>query len=290
MHTLEPAIVQYQDDERYFLLLGLCAIRCRTIGDAVTYLRRGLRIDDHNRDILQALAICAYIQNSKAQSIDYLLTALSAHPKYRPANALLQYIKSHSDSAPRQRAPATDHMRPFLPRIPYVSARVAYGTIASLAAAAAVACGVLLFVALPRAADDEATARRPGTEEIIGARGVGQYVDLQANSRYVFNNQQIAAILDGIERQFIAHADNEVCVDINRLLNSNAHEQIKQRMIFLGSYLSRPTFLSLSTEYSYSDVAAEPHLYNSCYIKWRGGGGQYRRPTGGNRVRFFSRL
>lgn len=280
LRLLEPEILSYPDNERYFLLLGLCCVRCRTIGDAVTYLQRGLRINDHNSDILQTLAVCACIQNRKPDAIAYLLTILEGSPRNKRAAALLRFLQKRTDDRHLpSRQPRTahqphttnsvEHMRPFLPVIPYIFRRVFSIVLVGTIGGALVVAGALVLNAL-LGDRNEPLPLRAGTEEVIRAKNITQYIDLEVTSRYVLNNQQVADMLDTIEGRFVAYEDNQVCVDINRILQSNAHSQIKQRMIFLSSYLIPATFVSLSAGHSYEEVASEPYLYNSCYVRWQG--------------------
>ena len=57
---------------------------------------------------------------------------------------------------------------------------------------------------------------------------------------------------------------------VNRLFNSNASELIKERARLLSSYFSTPTFVDFADNFTYAEVAAEPWLYEGCYVRWSG--------------------
>lgn len=308
LRLLEPEIITYQDSERYFLLLGLCCIRCRNIGEAITYLQRGQRLNEQNSDILQALAISTYMQNNNAESIAYLLTILEEQPKNRRAAEFLQHIRARfekGDGGKGSAGSGISNMQPFLPVVPFLLRRIVmllYIALGSIALAIVViGLGVRVIRGageargeqearreqeVPEArreqepqevrskpvAEDAPTApARVGVEEVITARQAEQRIDYAAApSSYVLNDEQVNDLLDTIEGEFLAGNDNRACVAINRILNSNAHAQVKQRMIFFSSYLIPPDFSSSFIGYSYQEVRAEPQLYNSCYVKWRG--------------------
>jgi len=266
---LEPEILNHQDDERYFLLLALCCMRTHNINDARVYLQRGLRINEEQRDLMQAMALCDYIQNRSAESIPRLLTLLDIYPTYKKGNALLRYIKdAHSALAPITRK-NVHHLYSFFPA-------VRRGARYSLITAAIIVAGVALtataFIFLPRAPslDDAARDLRPGIEEIVRAERSESYIDLAINARYVLNEARVEELLAEIKREFLLYNDNLICPTLNRILFSNAHGDVKQRMLLLRSYLSAPTFALFQGDYSYADIAADPYLYTSCYVMWRG--------------------
>ena len=265
LRVLEPEIIQHQHDEQYFLLLGLCCIRCHNINDAIVYLKRGLRIDEGNIDILQALAVVFYMQKHNQNSINHLLDILDTHPKHKKANAFLEFIKLHAVS--KISSKNVHQVYPFLPAVTHKAKIVIVAIASSIIVLVSASIFTLIMLWDPGAS---ISSTRVGTEEIIRAKKIEQYISLGTNSIYTLNNTQIAELLNDIEQEFLLHRDNMVCIHTNRILNSNAHAELKQRMLFLRSYLSAPTFTSLTESFSYTDVITNPYLYNSCYIRWTG--------------------
>jgi hypothetical protein len=57
---------------------------------------------------------------------------------------------------------------------------------------------------------------------------------------------------------------------LNRILESNASEPVKNRARILISYTVIPGFDTLKDRFSYSDVIKDPFVYRDCHVIWRG--------------------
>lgn len=64
--------------------------------------------------------------------------------------------------------------------------------------------------------------------------------------------------------------DNAAHVEINKVLGSNAKDSIKAKARDLLSTLRTQTFDSLKDNYSYTQIAKNPALYEDCYVIWDG--------------------
>ena len=72
------------------------------------------------------------------------------------------------------------------------------------------------------------------------------------------------------QRLFLAHRDDAARVRLNRILESNASEPIKNRAMILISYMQIPGFDTLKDRFSYNEVINDPFLYRDVHVIWRG--------------------
>jgi hypothetical protein len=69
---------------------------------------------------------------------------------------------------------------------------------------------------------------------------------------------------------FIEHRDEVAKVSLNRLIESNASDPVKNKARLLISYMEEPGFDTLKDRFSYSEIKQDPLLYRNCYVIWRG--------------------
>jgi hypothetical protein len=115
------------------------------------------------------------------------------------------------------------------------------------------------------------SARRGNISEII-LKGEERSTPVQIGGsyRYVLTGKQV---LDNYERArtlFIERRDEPAKVALNRLLESNAADTIKNKARLLISYMDVPGFNTLKDRFTYGEVKKEPVLYRDCHVIWRG--------------------
>jgi hypothetical protein len=95
-------------------------------------------------------------------------------------------------------------------------------------------------------------------------------VQIGGSYRYILTRNQV---LDGYENArslFLEYRDEPAKVALNRLLESNASEPVKNKARLLVSSMDVPDFGSLKDGYSYRQVMQDPVLYRDCYVIWKG--------------------
>jgi len=81
---------------------------------------------------------------------------------------------------------------------------------------------------------------------------------------------RVRQVFQKARRLLLDYRDNMAAVEINRLLLSNATLAIKERARMLKGFVTQPTFDTLRDGFAYSQVAAQPALYDGCAVRWRG--------------------
>jgi hypothetical protein len=88
--------------------------------------------------------------------------------------------------------------------------------------------------------------------------------------RYVLTRNQVIDEYNNAFKLFAEYRDDGARVSLNRILESNASEPIKNRARLLISFMEPPGFDTLKDRFLYSDVSRDPFIYRDCHVIWRG--------------------
>jgi hypothetical protein len=69
---------------------------------------------------------------------------------------------------------------------------------------------------------------------------------------------------------FNNYEDNLAQREINRIQESNASEELKQKVSLLEKYIREPGFDTFTRNFSYREVKEKILLYEGCYVIWKG--------------------
>jgi hypothetical protein len=89
---------------------------------------------------------------------------------------------------------------------------------------------------------------------------------------YILTRDQAVNLYDKALSLFTVYRDEAAKININRILESNASESIKNKSRLLLEYMEPPGFDSFkqNDNSSYTDVKNEPALYRDVHVIWRG--------------------
>jgi hypothetical protein len=88
--------------------------------------------------------------------------------------------------------------------------------------------------------------------------------------RYVLSSRQVLDTYEKARRLFMDYRDEAAQVELNRIIESNASDPIKNKARLLLGYTNTPGFDTLKDRYSYAEVNVDPVLYRDCFVIWRG--------------------
>jgi len=111
--------------------------------------------------------------------------------------------------------------------------------------------------------------RRKDYQE-ISAEDFPALLDSSQTSLFILTRDDLQKTLDRINESFVSYHDNPAMRDINRILLSNAHQDIKTRVSLLEKNIRVPSFADFQDNFSYREVREEPLLYRNCYVLWKG--------------------
>jgi len=97
-------------------------------------------------------------------------------------------------------------------------------------------------------------------------------VETGGSYRYILTRDQALGLYDRALSLFTSYRDETAKISLNRILESNASEGLKNRARLLISNMDVPGFdtFKRSDNVSFADVMKEPAVYRDVYVIWRG--------------------
>ncbi|GHV29218.1 hypothetical protein AGMMS4952_14600 [Spirochaetia bacterium] len=273
---LQPEVVRYHDSFNYYYILGSACLRAGDLGGAYTYFKRGREIKMLEPLVLLGMAVCCLHRGDTAKAVDLYLEVLDLEPRNSIARKALQVLRKHGGSEEIQAwidSGRSHHLFPAIPALPLTPGRVLLPLAGGILAAAFV-LGVLAatgVIKLGKAAPERAGLAGIALER--EERETPVQVDLRSNGgtyRYILTRNQVLELYETARKLFAAYRDEAAKVPLNRLIESNASDPVKNKARLLISYTEPPGFDTLKDRFPYAEVRQDPLLYRDCYVIWRG--------------------
>ncbi len=255
---LEPEVFQYRNSFSYYRLLGISCLRTGDLNGAQSYLDRARQLKLDDIDCRLALAAVHFRKEEYEDSLEIWLSILDQSPKNATARHGLGLLR---DDAKLAKASSSQHavkkIYPSMPvRLPWLSIVAGFLVLAAL---------VVLIPLIVRK-----TPVRPELTSIQIPKRDEDLVDDRERHDLTLTAAQVRQIFEKARDLFNRYEDNLANIELNRLLGSNASEQIKDIARTLKDHLKRPDFSNFKGTLNLADVSANPALYQDCYVRWAG--------------------
>jgi hypothetical protein len=227
------------------------------------------------KDPLSMLGLAALYLNRKdtVQAVDYYLDVEELDPGNKIALKGLAIIRKYSEHDSISAWLAEEKLYKLYPPIPY--AGVTLGTAISIFlvifSVALLALGLLVvFHALPNPFNIR--SGRPTVEFELSGQERDEPVETAGLYRYILTSNQVVDNYDKALSLFTSYRDEAAKICLNRILESNASENLKNKSRLLLTFMEIPRFDNFkhSDNVSFTNVAKEPVLYRDVYVIWRG--------------------
>jgi tetratricopeptide (TPR) repeat protein len=269
--SLEIEASRYYGSFTYYYLLGISYLRSNIFRIAYTYLKLASEQKMRDPNTLVGLA-AVYLHNRDTdKAVDLYLEVLSIDESNKIAAKALKIIRKYP--GPENISTWIDSGRLHTLFPPFPKAGIPASGIVLHAAIAAAALGLVFGVLvktelIPLPSGRE---RRTVPPEYNLARDLlDAPVQTGGSYRYVLTRNQAVDDYNEARRLFIDYRDDAARVKLNRILESNASEPLKNSARILISYMEAPGFNTLKDKFSYSEVIKEPFIYRDCHVIWRG--------------------
>jgi tetratricopeptide (TPR) repeat protein len=266
---LESEESRYFGSFTYYYLLGLSYLYSQVFGMALTNFK--LAREQKIRDPLVLLGLAALYLNhgDTDKALDLYLEVLELDENNRIAKKALKIIRKYP--GPENIAAWIDSGKlpvlfPPLPKLPLPPSRFKTAVIILTLLAAGV-FGAVKMEILPFGA-------APGRNEPEGIELLKEDEDapmqIDGSYRYPLTTKEVVDTYNEARKLFASYHDEKARVNLNKLLESNCPEPVKNKARILLSYMDVPGFDTLKDRFSYKEVIDEPVLYRDCYVIWRG--------------------
>jgi hypothetical protein len=267
IRLLEPQVFRFRQNARFYYLLGISYLYTGDISGARTYLERVIQLEPRNSDARNALAAVHLKMNRNDEAILNWLRVLEDEPKNGIARKGLELLR-RTASEPGQLEDFLESKR-FFSLLPSEGFTVPPVLIVLVVLVFLLPLGLYLF---PRAQDilpSRTEEREPEVTSLEVSEDAG-VVAFSGSYRIMLTEEEIRETFESIKQYFNQRRDNLAQREINRILLSNASQEVKDKVSTIAGYLNPPDFQTFTDNFTYSEVISDPPLYEDCYVRWKG--------------------
>jgi len=269
---------RYHGAFKYYYLCGVICLHSGAFLEAKHYLERAKKIKMQDPCTMLGLAVL-YIRGmgSKgtniSQAVDYYLDVLELDPGNKLANRALAVIRANS--APEELSDwlTPERLAKLFPPIP--SPALSFQTI--MIGAGVLAALIIIFTGIlinRRVLPNPFVNRnaRPINDFVLTNEIRSDAVETGGSYKYILTRNEAINLYERALNLFSNYRDEAAKVNLNKILESNASEGLKNRARLLIHNTEVPGFdnFKMGDNPSYADVKNEPVLYRDVYVIWRG--------------------
>ncbi|MBO4404313.1 MAG: hypothetical protein J5780_03165 [Treponema sp.] len=272
---LEARSEFYADDFEYYVTLGKACLYVGDFGSAASYYSRAREIKINNSDLLLGQAAIFLTRGDTERAVDYYLNVLENDPRNVTAKAALDFIRTKGDYPTICRWNDSGKIKRFFPPLGINPLIVMRCALAGLAAGFLIAFFVMFFP--QRIPDFNGPRANLSLLSAIEDSSLVLSKEEMAKTRIslVLQKDEIRSSMNRCVKAFNEYKDNTAQIEINRLLNSNAGLEVRQKISVISEKLnSNPGFDSLMASgdnIQFTEIDREKfYLYEDCVVSWRG--------------------
>ena len=266
---LESEANRYYGSFTYNYLLGISYLYSKIFGVALTYLKHAYKLKMRDANTLLGLAALYINHGDTDKAVDLYLEVQSIDSSNRIAKKALKIIRKFPGTENISVWIDSGRLSVLFPPFPKVDVPRKKLTLGILAAAA-VLCIAFGIAHMTGLTSFERSQRELPAEITLTAEERETPVQVGGVYRYVLTRNQVLDNYNEALRLFAEYRDDAARVRLNRILESNASEPIKNRARLLISYMVVPGFDTLRDRFTYREVISDPFLFRGCHVIWRG--------------------
>jgi tetratricopeptide (TPR) repeat protein len=290
IHILEPEVVRYRDSFTYCYALGAAYLYSGNFMVALDYFKRARNIKMRDPSVLLGLAVLFLRRGDTDRAVDLYLEVQEQDPRNRTVKRAMRILRKYSglenlslwvDSG---KLPT---LYPPLPRLPLSLDRLLVPGLCLLLVLA-LGGGIMLkwgVFSLP--AGSHAPVRNGLSGSALERDERDSPVQIGGSYRYILTRTQVLDSYEEGRRLFTEYRDEAAKLALNRILESNAAEAIKNKARTLIFYTEIPGFDTLKDRFTYAEVIRDPALYRDCHVIWRGMATKLETPENGTSFDFL---
>jgi hypothetical protein len=266
IRLLEPQIFRFRQSYDFFYLAGMACLNTGDLGGASTYLQRGLGLKPNDAKANLGLAMVYLKRQDIQEAIRCYLEILDSEPGNKIAARGLALLQKNASPGQILELIESGRLERLLPD---GGRRFMPALITSAAVILALAAAVVIVLRYTDLFSPDRAVREPAVD-MISLDDVGNIIDLSGEYRYVLTEKEIEQSFSDVKKHFSRFRDNLAQREINRLLGSNASISVKEQARVIASYIPVPDFTTVSDQFDYEAVTADPFLYKDTFVVWSG--------------------
>ena len=267
--TLEVEANRYYGSFMYYYLLAASYLHAKIFGVALTYFKHAYKQKMRDTNTLLGLAVLYLNHGDTDKAVDLYLEVQSIDGANRIAKKALKILRKYSGQEKISSWIDSGKLHILFPPIPKADVSGKNITLGILAGVS-VLCLAFGIAYMSGIISFGGSQREIPAEFVLTSEEIETPVQIGGSYRYVLTRNQVLELYDEAQKLFIENRDDAARVRLNRILESNASEPIKNRSRLLISYMETPGFDTLKDRFAYSEVIRDPFLFRDCHVIWRG--------------------
>jgi tetratricopeptide (TPR) repeat protein len=269
---LESEALRYRDSFYYYYILASACLRTGDYGGAHTYFKRARDIKIRDPLAMTGLAALFLRRGELDRAVDFYLEIQELDPNNRIVKRALKMIKKNAGSGKISAwidSGKFSRLYPPVPKLALTSSRL-FLPLCVLAGVAVILAMLFRFNVI------RPFRSKPEREGFAGTALEREERDapfqIDGSYRYVLTRDEVLDAYAEARKLFADYRDEDAKVALNRILESNASEGIKNKARLLFSYTKSPGFDTFSERdsFKYAEIMKDPPLYRDCYVIWQG--------------------
>jgi tetratricopeptide (TPR) repeat protein len=267
IRLLEPQIFRFRESQEFYLLLGLSCLHAHDISAAYTYLQRGQDLSEHfEPDLMLGMAMVHLHRQENTEAVRCWLRVLEHDSKNSRAQRGLEFLRSEPKQERINDLLEEGKLEKLLPKTKK-RVKIKKTVIIPLVILFMLSVSSIFF--LPALRDFVARGETRDFQ-VLETNDFTELTSLTGSFHFILTAAEIEKSLSDINKYLLAYRDNLAMREINRILLSNAHQDVRIKVEGLIKNIRTPSFADFKDNFRYDEVAREPYLYRGCYVVWRG--------------------
>jgi tetratricopeptide (TPR) repeat protein len=282
VNLLIPFVEEYEYHIMALKLLGISLIETGRLEDAAGYLQSAFKQNRNDPETLNALAYLELINGRNETGITYLLDAVYLDEENDKLKRNLERVRAAENPALFLKMgkaytflfinlPDQPPLREFMEKAgEFIRKPVIRYIIIGLVAGLA---GILLYFLAPTIVNilEAYRMERSGVSfSQVTIKDIEKLVAERENYKILLSAAEVEQKFNMVKYYLENKERNKAVITINEILNSNAHEQVKEHVIILQSFIPDPNPDSLGYIPDCREVVKRPLIYKDVYVKWNG--------------------
>jgi len=270
INTLEKKIFDYYDDVDFFHVLSSSYYQTGDLNGAHAFATRIINLAPQHLDANILLAAIYTKRGDYTKAVKHCLNVLDQNPEEPRAKLLLEQLRKNQTKDELKSWVQSRHFQKIRPRIPGkpLPIKLIFGLVFFSFLLFSLTFLISNWLA-QRLQPRNPESIRPGIEE-RGISGLRELLKFDGAFDEILLASEIEQLFRQAQDLMLDYRDNEARVVLNRIINSNASEQVKSQALSLIELQSRPDFTSEFKSFSTSEIKSRPKIYNGVYVRWQG--------------------
>jgi tetratricopeptide (TPR) repeat protein len=263
---------RYYGSFKYYYLYAVICLYSGAHVDALTNFKQARKIKINDPNTMLGFAVLYLKRMDTVQAVNYYLDVQEMDPKNRIAKKALSVLRKYSEPEALSDWLTPEKIENLFPPIPSpaITYKMVIFSLLILTAVFFIVSGILVSLRVIK--NPFQGEQRPSAEFVLSGQERSAPVETGGSYRYILTRDQATGLYDRALSLFTSYRDEAAKINLNRILESNASEGIKNKARLLISYMEVPGFdnFKRSDNVSFSDVRSEPAIYRDVYVIWKG--------------------